>query len=49
MTLSSANSYSYEKVKISFSDYCEKHTGPQNIETLGNGETLSSFQTYVDI
>ena len=39
VTLSSANSYSYDKVKISFSDYCEQHTGPQNIETLGNGET----------
>ena len=36
VTLSSANSYSYEKVKMTFEEYCDKHTGPQNIKTLGN-------------
>ena len=43
VTLSSANSYSYEKVKISFSQYCEDYTGPQNLQTLGNGQTRSSL------
>jgi len=42
VTLSSANSYSYEKVKMSFSEYCDKHTGPQSINTLGN-ETFYMF------
>ena len=43
VTLSSANSYSYEKVKISFSQYCEDYTGPQNLQTLGNGLTGCSL------
>ena len=37
VTLSSANSFSYEKVKISFSQYCQDYTGAQKLETLGNG------------
>lgn len=42
VTLSSANSYSYEKVKMSFRQYCDDHTGPQSIKTLGN-ETFYMF------
>ena len=38
VTLSSANSYSYQKVKMTFEEYCDKHTGPQNIKTMGNGK-----------
>merc|ERR1719154_626181 len=37
VTLSSANTYSYDKKEITFKEYCDKHTGPQGIHTLGNG------------
>lgn len=40
--LSAANSYSYEKRDISFSDYCRLHIGPQNIYTPAN-ETFYMF------
>ena len=38
VTLSSANSYSYDKVKMTFQQYCDQHTGPQSVHTLGNGK-----------
>ena len=38
VTLSSANSYSYDKVKMTFQQYTDQHTGPQSVHTLGNGK-----------
>ena len=38
VTLSSANSFSYDKVKMTFQQYTDQHTGPQSVHTLGNGK-----------
>jgi len=40
--LSSANSYSYDKKDMTFTEYCHKHLYPQNKYTLGN-ETFYMF------
>lgn len=42
VTLSSANTHSYDKKEITFKEYCEQHTGPQSTTTLGN-ETFYMF------
>jgi len=42
ITLSSANSHSYEKRKISFSEYCDRYVGPQELHTPAN-ETFVMF------
>ncbi len=42
VTLSSANSYSYEKRFVSFRHYCERMMAPQRVDTLAN-ETFYFF------
>ena len=36
--LSSANTYSYDKIDVTFSHYVENHLKPQDLRTQGNGE-----------
>merc|ERR1712105_220601 len=42
ITLSAANTHSYEKKVVTFKDYCEKYTGPQRPLTPAN-ETFYMF------
>ena len=42
ITLSAANTHSYEKKIVTFKDYCEKYTGPQRLSTPAN-ETFYMF------
>ena len=42
ITLSAANTHSYEKKVVTFKDYCEKYTGPQRLLTPAN-ETFYMF------
>ena len=45
ITLSAANTHSYEKRVVTFKDYCEKHTGPQRLSTPAN-ETFYFSKTF---
>ena len=38
VTLSAANTHSYDKKKITFKEYCDTHIGPQSLSTPGNGK-----------
>jgi len=42
VTLSAANTHSYDKKKITFKEYCDTHIGPQSLSTPGN-ETFYMF------
>jgi len=42
ITLSAANTHSYDKKKVTFTDYCHSYTGPQRLDTPGN-ETFYMF------
>ena len=46
VTLSSANSYSYEKRDITFETYANEMMGPQKLETLANGELWSHYSFW---
>jgi len=42
VTLSAANTHSYEKRQVTFADYCRRHLGPQRLTTPAN-ETFYMF------